>query len=137
MAEKSKIFMLAEQLKAAKDKKKELEDETKRMTAEIEKLDKQLSDEMAKEECPHFSHNGSTFYLTSKLYASPKAGGKEAMFAALRAKGFGDMIKESVNANSLASFVKEQRELNNETIPEWIEEVVSTFEKITVGIRKV
>ena len=44
MAEKSKIFMLAEQLKAAKDKKKELEDETKRMTAEIEKLDKQLSD---------------------------------------------------------------------------------------------
>ena len=26
MAEKSKIFMLAEQLKAAKDKKKELED---------------------------------------------------------------------------------------------------------------
>ena len=137
MAEKSKIFMLAEQLKAAKDKKKELEDETKRMTAEIEKLDKQLSDEMAKEECPNFSHNGSTFYLTSKLYASPKAGGKEAMFAALRAKGFGDMIKESVNANSLASFVKEQRELNNETIPEWIEEVVNTFEKITVGIRKV
>ena len=137
MAEKSKIFMLAEQLKAAKDKKKELEDETKRMTAEIEKLDKQLSDEMAKEECPNFSHNGSTFYLTSKLYASPKAGGKEAMFAALRAKGFGDMVKESVNANSLASFVKEQRELNNETIPEWIEEVVNTFEKITVGIRKV
>ena len=103
MAEKSKIFMLAELLKAAKDKKKELEDETKRMTAEIEKLDKQLSDEMAKEECPNFSHNGSTFYLTSKLYASPKAGGKEAMFAALRAKGFGDMIKESVNANSLSS----------------------------------
>ena len=137
MAEKSKIFMLAEQLKAAKDKKKELEDETKRMTAEIEKLDKQLSDEMAKEECPNFSHNGSTFYLTSKLYASPKAGGKEVMFAALRAKGFGDMVKESVNANSLASFVKEQRELNNETIPEWIEEVVNTFEKITVGIRKV
>ena len=137
MAEKSKIFMLAEQLKAAKDKKKELEDETKRMTAEIEKLDKQLSDEMAKEECPNFSHNGSTFYLTSKLYASPKAGGKEAMFAALKAKGFGDMVKESVNANSLASFVKEQRELNNETIPEWIEEVVNTFEKITVGIRKV
>ena len=137
MAEKSKIFMLAEQLKAAKDKKKELEDETKRMTAEIEKLDKQLSDEMAKEECPNFSHNGSTFYLTSKLYASPKAGGKEAMFAALRAKGFGDMIKESVNGNSLSSFVKEQRELNNETIPEWIEEVVNTFEKITVGIRKV
>ena len=137
MAEKSKIFMLAEQLKAAKDKKKELEDETKRMTAEIEKLDKQLSDEMAKEDCPNFSHNGSTFYLTSKLYASPKAGGKEAMFAALRAKGFGDMIKESVNANSLSSFVKEQRELNNETIPEWIEEVVNTFEKITVGIRKV
>ena len=52
MAEKSKIFMLAEQLKAAKDKKKELEDMVDTITAEIEKLDKQLSDEMAKEECP-------------------------------------------------------------------------------------
>ena len=137
MAEKSKIFMLAEQLKAAKDKKKELEDMVDTITAEIEKLDKQLSDEMAKEECPNFTHNGSTFYLTSRLYASPKAGGKEALFAALRAKGFGDMIKEGVNANSLSSFVKEQRELNKEEIPEWIAEVVNTFEKITVGITKV
>ena len=47
------------------------------------------------------------------------------------------MIKEGVNANSLSSFVKEQRELNKEEIPEWIAEVVNTFEKITVGIRKV
>ena len=70
------------------------------------------------------------------MYASPIAGQKEAMFAALKSNGFGEIVTETVNANTLASFVKEQRELNNDEIPEWISEVVSSFEKVSVGIRK-
>ena len=58
------------------------------------------------------------------------------MFAALKSNGFGEIVTETVNANTLASFVKEQRELNNDEIPEWISEVVSSFEKVSVGIRK-
>ena len=51
--------------------------------AEIERLDLELSDAMTEAECERFSCNGSTFYLSSRLYASPIAGQKEAMFAAL------------------------------------------------------
>ena len=58
------------------------------------------------------------------------------MFAALKSNGFGEIVTETVNANTLASFVKEQRELNNDEIPEWISEVVSSFENVSVGIRK-
>ena len=58
------------------------------------------------------------------------------MFAALKSNGFVEIVTETVNANTLASFVKEQRELNNDEIPEWISEVVSSFEKVSVGIRK-
>ena len=58
------------------------------------------------------------------------------MFAALKSNGFGEIVTETVNANTLASFVKEQRELNNDEIPEWISAVVSSFEKVSVGIRK-
>ena len=58
------------------------------------------------------------------------------MFAALKSNGFGEIVTETVNANTLASFVKEQRELNNDEIPEWISAVVRSFEKVSVGIRK-
>ena len=132
----NKIFDLADQLKAAKDKKKDLDAQIKEVTAAIEQLDLALSDAMAEAECERFSRNGSTFYLNTRLFASPVAGRKEELFQALKDNGFGEIVTETVNANTLASFVKEQMSLNNDEIPEWISEVVSTFEKVSVGIRK-
>ena len=132
----NKIFDLADQLKAAKDKKKDLDAQVKEVTAAIEQLDLALSDAMAEAECERFSRNGSTFYLNTRLFASPVAGHKEELFQALKDNGFGEIVTETVNANTLASFVKEQMSLNNDEIPEWISEVVSTFEKVSVGIRK-
>ena len=132
----NKIFDLADQLKAAKDKKKELDTLAKEVSAEIERLDLELSDAMTEAECERFSRNGSTFYLSSRLFASPVAGRKSDMLEALRANGFGEIVTETVNANTLASFIKEQREFNNDEIPEWISEVVSVFEKVSVGVRK-
>lgn len=132
----NEIFVLADHLKAAKDRKKELDAQVKEVGAEIERLDLALSDAMTEAECERFSRNGSTFYLNTRLFASPLAGCKEDMFAALKKNGFGEIVTETVNANTLSSFVKEQRELNHDEIPAWISDVVSTFEKLSVGIRK-
>ncbi len=132
----NRIFELADQLKAVKDKKKELEAQVKEVAAAIEQLDLALSDAMAEAECERFSRNGSTFYLNTRLFASPVAGHKEELFQALKANGYGEIVTETVNANTLASFVKEQMSLNNDEMPAWIAEVVSTFEKVSVGIRK-
>lgn len=132
----NRIFELADQLKAAKDKKKELDTEIKELGAKIEELDLALSDAMAEAECERFSRNGSAFYLNTRLFASPIAGQKEAMFAALKDNGYGEIVTETVNANTLASFVKEQMAENNDEVPEWIAQVVNTFEKVSVGIRK-
>ena len=129
------IFDLADELKTKKQLKKDLEE---KMKTEIEQLDQRLSDAMAEVECPNFAHGGSTFYLNTRLYASPKSGMAEDMIQALKAHGFGDIVKETVNANTLASFCKEQIALSGEaeTIPDWLAQVVNTFEKISVGIRK-
>lgn len=134
--ENKQIFELADALKAAKETKKELDAKAKEMSAEIEKLDLALSDAMADAECDRFSRNGSTFYLNSRLYASPMAGCKDDMILALKKNGYGDIVTETVNANTLASFVKEQMAVNNDTVPAWLSDVISTFEKTTVGIRK-
>ena len=134
--EKSVIFEMADRLKSLKKQKKDLEDSVKAIGSEIEELDRQLSDAMAETQLDSFSRNGSTFYLHSRLYASPSTGRKDAMMQALKQNGYGSLVVESVNANTLSSFVREQMEANEGNIPSWLGDTVSTYEKISVGIRK-
>ena len=68
--------------------------------------------------------------------ASATAGRKDELFAALRKAGFGDLVYETVNANSLAAFVKEQTTENGDALPQWLDGLVNVFEKTTVGVRK-
>ena len=134
--EKSVIFEMADRLKSLKKQKKDLEDSVKALSSEIEELDRQLSDAMTEAELDRFSRNGSTFYLYSRLYASPSAGRKDAMMQALKQNGYGSLVVESVNSKTLSSFVREQMEANEGNIPSWLSDTVSTYEKISVGIRK-
>ncbi len=134
--EDKRIFETADKLKAAKERKKVLDAETKAVSAEIEQLDHDLSDLMAEAECDKFSHSGSTFYLSSRLFASPKAGMKEDMIAALRQHGYGGIVTETVNANTMSSLAKELSEGNDDKLPEWLSDVVNSYEKVSVGIRK-
>ena len=134
--EKSVIFEMADRLKSLKKQKKDLEDSVKALSSEIEELDRQLSDAMTEAELDRFSRNGSTFYLYSRLYASPSTGRKDAMMQALKQNGYGSLVVESVNSKTLSSFVREQKEANQGSIPSWLGDTVSTYEKISVGIRK-
>ncbi len=60
-----------------------LDAEVKENNTVIEDLDRRLSEAMAEQEVDRFSRNGSLFYLSSRLFASPRAGEKEPMIAAL------------------------------------------------------
>ena len=130
------VFELSDKLKLCKEYKKELEAQAKELNAEMTRLDLALSDAMSDAECERFSRNGTTFYLSTRLYASPASGKKEELIKVLKDNGYGTIVAETVNANTLASFVKEQMAENDDEVPEWIKGVVNTFEKITVGIRK-
>ncbi len=130
------IFNMADKLKAAKDHKKELEAQVKEVGKEIEQLDLALSDAMAEADLDRFSRNGSTFYLTSRLFASPAEGRKEELMQTLKDRGYGSIVVETVNVNTLASFVKELMAENGDAVPDWLAGIVSTFEKVSVGIRK-
>ncbi len=134
--ENTQIFEMADRLKFLKEQKKNLEAQTEALDAEIAKLDEQLSDAMAEAELGSFSRKGSTFYLKSRLFASPASGRKDEMIQALKENGYGSLVVETVNANTLASFIKEQREITCKDVPEWLGDTVSTYEKVSVGIRK-
>ena len=130
------ILQMADQYRTMQEHKKELDARVKSLSEEIRKLDLALSDAMAEAELDRFSRNGTTFYLKSRLFAAPVAGKKEDMMRALKANGYGSIVTETVNANTLASFIKEQRELTGKEVPEWLGDTVNTFERISVGMCK-
>lgn len=131
----SDIFQLADELAELKQRKRELEDELKEVNAKIGRVDQELSNLMLEEELQSFNRNGQTFYVNTKTYASAVPERKQDLFAWLKNHGYGDMVAETVNANTLSAFV---REMLSETdqLPEDLEELVNVYEKTTVGIRK-
>lgn len=134
--EETRLFEWADKLKALRDRKDELEAELKQVNMDIDNADWHLSNLMAETETQNFTRAGTMFCLTTKTRASARAGQKNELFAALRGEGYGDMITETVNANSLSSFVKEQIAENGDALPDWLDGLVSVFEKTTVGVRK-
>lgn len=128
---------MADELKALQDEKKQKEQEVKDLNAKIDELDENLTKAMTEEELDKFTRLGNTFYLKSRLFASPIAGKKDEMIKALKDSGNGSLVVEQVNANTLSSFIKEQREQTGcEDVPDYLKDLVSTFEKVSVGIRK-
>lgn len=134
--EETRLFEWADKLKALRDRKDELEAELKQVNMDIDNADWHLSNLMAETETQNFTRAGTMFCLTTKTRASARAGQKDELFAALRGEGYGDMITETVNANSLSSFVKEQIAENGDALPDWLDGLVSVFEKTTVGLRR-
>lgn len=76
------------------------------------------------------------FSLTTKTRASAAADRKDELYAALKSEGYGDLVYETVNANSLSAFVNEQITENDETLPEWLEGLVNVYEQTKVSVRK-
>ena len=132
----TQIFEMADKLKNLQEEKKALEANVKALGAEIADLDNQLSDAMAEAELDRFSRGGCTYYLKSRLFASPIAGRKNEMMQVLKDHGCGTMVVETVNVNTLASYIKERREATGEDVPAWLADYVNLYDKVSVGIRK-
>jgi hypothetical protein len=130
------MFELAEQLRSLREQKKEAEQAVKKINEQIDETDYRLSELMAESETQNFTRSGMMFYLTTKTRASAVAGSKEALHSALKDQGFGDLVYETVNANSLSAFVKEQIGENEDALPDWLTGLVNVFDKTSVGVKK-
>ncbi|MCD8157751.1 MAG: hypothetical protein LUD77_02330 [Clostridiales bacterium] len=132
----SAMYELAERYKALRDEKKKAEDYLKQVTSEKDKAEKQLFELMLQTETENFTRKGTRFSMSVKTRASTKAGCKDDLFAALRAHGYGDLVVETVNANSLTSLVKELKETNDQEVPDWIAGVVNLCDQSSVSVTK-
>lgn len=130
------MYELAEHLKQLREEKKAAEQQLKDVHAEIAQTEYQLSMQMAETETQNFTRAGTMFTLTTKIRASAVAGRKDELYAALKENGYGDLVYETVNANSLSAFVKEQISENQDHVPDWLNGLVHVYEQTAVSVRK-
>src|SRR5690554_3727114 len=136
MPDSEKMFELAERLKELRELKTAAEQRLQEINEKIDETDYRLSELMAESETQNFTRSGVMFYLITKTRASAVAGRKDELYAALKKAGFGDLVYETVHANSLSSFVKERIEENEDSLPDWLSGLVNVFEKTSVGVKK-
>lgn len=128
------IFKLAAKLRELRERKKKLQDELKEVNAAIDQCEQALAEEMISQEVQNFNLDGRTFYLSTQVYASPKADRKYELYQWLKDNGYGDMVQETVHSRTLSAFVKEL--LDEGELPPELAEMVNVYEKTVVGMRR-
>lgn len=129
------VFELADRLLDLRERKEQLSEQLKAVNAEIEEVDRQLSELMLAEEIQSFVRSGRMFYLKTETYASAVSDRKAELIEWLKEHGLGDIVQETVHPRTLSATVKEMLEEDDE-LPEELSELVNIFEKTTVGLRR-
>ncbi len=127
------IFSLADDLKVLKDRKADLKDELSSVEAELSDIEQQLIQRMGEEETSSFVRSGFKYYMSTRVFASPTE--KDTLYRWLKENGYGDLVQETVNSNTLSSWVKEFINENGE-LPDDLKSLVNVFEKVQINIRK-
>lgn len=132
----NEMFALAERFKELRDAKSASEQKTKDINAELDEVEQQLVKMMVDTETQNFTRGGMMFSLTNKTRASAVADCKDKLYRTLKRKGHGDLVYETVNANSLSAFVNEQIAENGEELPKWLTGLVNVYPQTKVSVRK-
>ncbi len=131
------IFSLIDEYKELLDKKDCLKDETTANNKALEEKRNELAKAMIDAESPKISRNGFLYSLQDKTKYS-KIGGcdEEAFFDTLEEHGLGDIVKRTVNAQTLNGAVAALVEENDGELPEEFEEFINPYQYYDVAKRK-
>lgn len=130
------LFENLDELNRLLNEKDELKEKTKENSAAIDSLKKTIADQMLNDETTKVVRSGHSFTLQEKVKYSKKAGNDERFFETLRENDLGDLIKETVNAQTLQGAIKSIVEENSGELPEDLAEVINVYEYLDIGRRK-
>ena len=136
-----KLTEMLAQYEVLLDKKDQLAQDTKDNNAAIDKLKAEIAETMIDEDIPSQGYGDYVYSLQDKIKYS-KRGEAELQekgldfFEVLREQGFGDIIKETVNANTLQSTMKAVADENDVELPPELDEIVSSYEMTDISRRK-
>lgn len=136
-----KLTEMLAQYEVLLDKKEQLAQDTKDNNTAIEKLKAEIAETMIDEDIPSQGYGDYVYSLQDKIKYS-KRGEAELQekgldfFEVLREQGFGYIIKETVNANTLQSTMKAVADENDGELPPELDEIVSSYEMTDISRRK-
>lgn len=132
---KSDVNMVQAYIDARADVEK-LEAQLKRAKERVEKREAQLLDFFVENGYQNVKCGGRTVSLVKRTYARPKPDEpREALLAALRDEGYGDLIKVDVNPSTLAALVREHT-AEGDPLPESIAQHIIVTDVFSVSMRK-
>lgn len=132
----SEILDLIDQFKAALEEKDTLAEQTKRNNAAVIDLRDKLAQAMVDAEIDQVGRHGINWKLKPTTKYSKKAGMDDALFELLRNHGLGDLVKETVNAQTLQGAMSELARENDDELPEEFTEVINKYEYMDISHRK-
>ena len=136
-----KLTEMLAQYEVLLEKKDQLAQDTKDNNVAIDKLKAEIAETMIDEDIPSQGYGDYVYSLQDKIKYS-KRGEAELQekgldfFEVLREQGFGDIIKETVNANTLQSTMKAVADENDGELPPELDEIVSSYEMTDISRRK-
>ena len=125
-----------DELKALLDEKDALKAKTTENNKAVEACKKDLADMMLAEETTKVTRAGFSYSLQEKTRYSKKAGHDEELFELLRENGLGDIIKETVNAQTLQGAMSNLAAENGDELPEEFAEVINVYEYLDIQKRR-
>lgn len=125
-----------DEFKALLDEKDELKTKTTENNRAVEICKKELSDMMLAEETTKVVRSGFCYNLQDKTRYSKKAGCDGKFFGLLRENGLGDLIKETVNAQSLQGAMNNLAEENGGELPEAFTDVINVYQYLDISKRR-
>lgn len=118
------------------------EDARKALTAEADKLEREILEAFVDAEVQSVQVDGSTVYLERKLWAQKETDPStdepvptEVVVEALNAAGLGDFVQEGYNTNTLSAYLRDLDE-NEEPLPPALRGVIKAAEVFKIRYRK-
>lgn len=132
----NEVLDLIDQFKAALEEKDSLAEATKRNNAEVIDLRDKLAQAMVDAEIDQVGRHGVNWKLKPTTKYSKKAGMDDALFEILRNNGLGNLIRETVNAQTLQGAMSELAKENDDELPEEFTKVINKYEYMDISHRK-
>lgn len=134
------LLEMVRNYQALLEEKDRLAECTKANNASIEAAKNEIAQQMIDDDCPRISSGGYSFSLTQKTSYSKKSEADLAeagvdFFEVLREEGLGDIIKETVAAQTLQSTIKAYVEEHGE-LSEALSQIVREYEFNDITRRK-
>lgn len=130
------ISGIVDAYQAARDRKDKLEAELKEAKKIESDLKQMLIDAMLEDETDSIGRNGKKYSIVSKTKYSKRAGAEAELFQLLRENGLGDIVQETVNAQTLSAAMNQMSDGDPDNLGEYWHECLNIYSFTDISVRK-